>query len=214
MEYFNSILLVISLFLLGVVSPGPNFLALTNQSLNKGFKMGVVTGLGIAVGDLIYASIGLFGMNSLIDVMGSFFGFVKLIGGLYLVYLGYRMIRNRNKEIGGDGTKESSMSNFKAFRFGLLTDLANPKTVIFFAGIFAATITPQMPAWVLWMMLAGIGCTSVVWRIGVSFFFSRNVLRKQYGRFKKSIEFIFGALLILLGVKLSTDTFTSKIFRK
>lgn len=86
MEHLTSIFLVIGLFLLGVISPGPNFLIVTQQSLNNGQKAGFMTGLGVAFGDLIYAAAGLFGLATVISLVGWLFGLIKILGGIYLIF--------------------------------------------------------------------------------------------------------------------------------
>ena len=205
MEHIYSIFLVIGLFLLGVISPGPNFLVVSQQSLNKGLKPGIVTGLGIALGDFIYASAGLFGLASVISLAGWLFSLIKILGGAYLIYIGIKMIVAKKT-----GSKyhidKSPDSLTKSFRLGLLTDLANPKTIIFFASIFSTTINPETPNWVLYSMLTGIVITSVIWRTGLSYLFSRNLFRRVYGKFRRWIELAFGAILIVFGLRLTYST--------
>ena len=205
MEYLNSILLVMGLFLLGVVSPGPNFLVVIQQSLSKGHKAGIVTGLGVALGDFLYAAAGLFGLAALIGLSGWLFGLIKFLGGAYMVYLGIKMIKNSRKADFIKIKKEVNYSLTKCFRLGIITDLANPKTIIFFASIFATTIKPDTPKWVLGGMLIGIVLTSITWRIGLSYMFSRNLFRVFYMKFRKWIEAAFGMFLILFGIKLTTS---------
>lgn len=204
MEHLPSILLVIGLFLLGVVSPGPNFFVLTQQSLNKGHKAGIATGLGIALGDFIYAFAGLFGLATVLAWAGWLFGLIKLLGGIYLIYLGIKMMRTKKTE--PEILKDDSLYHFtKCFRLGLLTDLANPKTILFFTGIFTAAIHPETPNWVLVCMLAGIVSTSILWRIALSYLFSRNRLRHFYGKFRCWFEFAFGAMLLVFGLRLASS---------
>lgn len=205
MEHLTSIYIVIGLFLLGVVSPGLNFLVVTQQSLNSGQRAGTITGLGVAFGDLIYASAGLFGLATMISLVGWLFGLIKISGGIYLIYLGIKLIKSKRTK-SAKSHEITSYSLSSCFRLGLLTDLANPKTIIFFASIFATTVTPNTPSWVLVCMLVGIVLTSVVWRIGLSFLFSRDLLQVLYMKFRRYFEIAFGALLIIFGLKLSSST--------
>ena len=61
------VMTVTTVFFLGLVSPGPNFLVVVDSTLSHGRRAGMLTGLGAAIGDAIYASAGLFGMAVLID---------------------------------------------------------------------------------------------------------------------------------------------------
>lgn len=204
MEHLTSIFLVIGLFLLGAISPGPNFLVVTQQSLNSGHRAGIITGFGVAFGDFIYASAGLFGLATMITLAGWLFGLIKALGGIYLIYLGIKMIKSKKTEL-AKSKKTASRSLAKCFRLGLLTDLANPKTILFFASIFATAVTPNTPKWVLGCMLAGIVLTSVIWRTGLSYLFSRNFFREFYMKFRNYIEIVFGAILIVFGLRLTSS---------
>lgn len=92
--HLNSVLTVVMLFFFGLVSPGPNFLVVVETTLRSGRAAGVVTGLGAALGDTVYASIGLFGVTQLKRV-GPLMLCIELVGGLYLVWLGVRMLWHR-----------------------------------------------------------------------------------------------------------------------
>ena len=203
MEHLTSVFLVTGLFLLGVISPGPNFLIVTQQSLGKGHRAGIATGLGIAFGDLLYASAGLFGLAAIIATAGWLFGTIKLLGGIYLIFLGIKMLKTKTAVQNKTEEGPASYSFVACFRLGLLTDLANPKTVIFFTSIFASTINSDTPHWVLACMLAGIVFTSILWRTGLSFLFSRDLFKGVYIKFRGWIEKTFGALLIFFGLKLT-----------
>ncbi len=67
---FHSLLTVVILFLLGLISPGPNFFVVVEATLNSGRAAGLVTGLGVATGDAVYASCGLFGVAQFIATGG------------------------------------------------------------------------------------------------------------------------------------------------
>ncbi len=162
-SYIFPILTVVGLFLLGVLSPGPNFVVVVQASLSRGRLAGVATGLGVALGDAIYAAIGLFGLAAAITQSGWIFSLLKTAGGLYLAWIGLRMVLGREKPDFAE--RESGVSSNqlgKCVRSGLLTGLANPKTVVFFASIFAFAFDPASPNWVAGSMLGGIVVTSVV----------------------------------------------------
>jgi len=195
----HSVLTVVMLFFFGLISPGPNFLVVAETALNFGRAAGVVTGLGAALGDAVYATAGLFGITGLITVRPVMMA-IEFLGGLYLIWLGVRMLSlrrvsaQRNNSISVDG-----VSMRAHFWRGLATDLANPKTVIFFAGIFAIAVNPATTGTVRGAMLLGIMLTSVLWRFFVSVVFSTTVMRKTYERTERIVERLFGAALCFFG---------------
>lgn len=204
----SAVLLAVGLFLLGVASPGPNFLVVVQRSLASGFRAGVVTGLGVATGDALYAGAGFLGLAALVTEAGFVFGAVKLLGGLYLAWLGLRMLLRRRREGVPEAVAAAPASLTRCWRVGLLTDLANPKTVVFFASIFSTAYDPALPRWTLVAMWAGIVGSSIAWRVGLAAAFSRDGVRALYARFRRGVEIVFGALLLAFGLRMAASART------
>jgi amino acid exporter len=198
----HSVLTVVMLFFFGLISPGPNFLVVAQTALNSGRVAGVVTGLGVAFGDAVYASLGLFGVTRFIAVRPAMMA-IELLGGLYLIWFGLRMLslRRATAQLSSSPSVEGESARAHFWR-GLATDLANPKTVVFFAGIFAIAVRPATTGTVRGAMLLGIVLTSVLWRFFVSVVFSTAVIRMFYERTQRIVEFLFGAALCLFGLLL------------
>jgi amino acid exporter len=93
---------------------------------------------------------------------------------------------------------------------GLVTDLANPQTVLFFASIFAITLTATTPAWAKIVSWLGIVVVSAIWRVFLSFAFSRNRMRSVYSRWQRTIERLTGTALAAFGVKLIVEGFSRR----
>jgi len=186
--HLHSVLTVVMLFFFGLVSPGPNFLVVVQTTLNFGRAAGLVTGLGAALGDAVYASIGLFGVSNLI-AMSPVMNGIEFVSGLYLASLGARMLslHRASAQLQTSASIETVSARAHLWR-GLATDLANPKTVVFFAGIFAIAVTPAKTGTTRAGMLLGIVLTSVLWRFFVSVVFSTTFIRKTYERTEGIIE--------------------------
>jgi amino acid exporter len=197
----HSVLTVVMLFFFGLISPGPNFLVVAQTTLNFGRAAGLITGLGAALGDAVYASIGLFGVTQLARV-GPLMTVIEFVGGLYLVWLGARMLSHRVGDQLHSSLSAETASARAHFWRGLATDLANPKTVLFFAGIFAIAVSPKTTGTLRGTMLLGIVLTSVLWRFFVSLVFSTTLIRKLYERTEGVVERMFGAALCLFGLRL------------
>lgn len=198
----HSVLMVVTLFFFGLISPGPNFLVVSEAALNFGRAAGFVTGLGAALGDAVYASVGLFGVTRLI-AHGQILIEVEILGGLYLAWLGARMFAGRSSRPKHSDllSVQSTPAQSHLWR-GLGTDLANPKTVVFFASIFAVTVHADTSVTMRGAMLCGIVLTSLVWRFLLSIIFSTNFIRNAYLRGERFVERAFGAALCLFGVLL------------
>jgi amino acid exporter len=208
----HSVLLTIGLFGLTFLSPGPNLLIVVQSSLASGRAAGVAAGFGVAAGDAIYAALGLFGMAALIAQSGDLFAVVKIVGGLYLLWLAWKMMKGGDAvaiENGNDSAR-SGLPPAKLFVRGLVTDLANPQTVLFFASIFAVTLTATTPAWAKALSWLGIVAVSATWRCLLSFAFSRRRVRAFYARSQRAIERLAGAAFAVFGAKLLVEGISVK----
>ena len=88
------------------------------------------------------------------------------------------------------------------FRRGLLTDLSNPQTVLFFISIFSVTLSAETPTWARLMAWAGIVLSSVIWRIFLSQAFSLPAVRRAYGRIQRVASRVIGAIIGVFALRL------------
>jgi threonine/homoserine/homoserine lactone efflux protein len=104
------------------------------RTLARGRASGYATGAGIATADALYASIAAFGLTALTAALTGAQGWVRLVGGAFLIYLGVRAMLSKP----GRGAEESgTASMLGVYGSALGLTLANPQTIIAFAGIFA-----------------------------------------------------------------------------
>ncbi|HXW61495.1 MAG TPA: LysE family transporter [Candidatus Acidoferrales bacterium] len=197
---FHAVLMVVGLFFLGLVSPGPNFFVVIEATLRTGRTAGLLTGLGAATGDAMYACCGLFGVVPLLQTGGKTMKGIQLLGGFYLLWLGIRMLACRvtAHTYRHSAPRGGSMADY--FWRGLLTDLSNPKTVIFFASIFAVAVHPAYSRMLRGAMLVAIVLTSIAWRSTVTAIFSCPIIRHRYQKAERIVECVFGVALCLFGV--------------
>lgn len=206
----HSVLLTIGLFGLTFLSPGPNLLIVVQSSLSSGRAAGIAAGCGVAAGDAIYAALGLFGMAALIAQSGDLFAAVKIVGGVYLLWLAWKMMKGGGAVIVDDDRVRPRLPPASLFVRGLVTDLANPQTVLFFASIFAITLTATTPTWAKALSWIGIVAVSATWRCFLSFAFSRQRIRAFYARWQRGIERLVGVAFAAFGAKLIAEGMSAR----
>jgi threonine/homoserine/homoserine lactone efflux protein len=124
--------------LLLAITPGPGVFATVSRALASGFKQSTFVALGIVTGDLIFLLFAIFGLSALASLMGTFFIVVKYIGGLYLLYLGFKIWTSSPTDIKITTTSQNtSLSNFFS---GLTITLGNPKVILFYLGFLPTFI--------------------------------------------------------------------------
>ena len=140
----TELIAVITITLLAVISPGPDFAMVTRNSLMLSRRAGVLTALGIGLGVLVHVTYTLVGVGLLIQQSLWLFNAIKLVGAVYLIYLGVKMLRAKPAGPLADSTV-ASLSDAAALRTGFLTNALNPKTTVFIVSLFMQVVRPDTP---------------------------------------------------------------------
>lgn len=112
---------------------GPITVLYVRRALANGWRSGMATALGAASADSIYAAIAAFGLTFLSETLVSLQNPVRLVGGLFLLYLGIRIFRARPAEQAAQAAGGSLAQDYGSTLFLTLT---NPMTILIFAGVF------------------------------------------------------------------------------
>lgn len=201
----TELLAVITITLLAVISPGPDFAMVSRNSLLHSRRAGVLTALGIGGGVLVHVTYTLLGIGLVIQQSLLLFTVLKLAGATYLVWLGIKMLRARS---GGAVTTETAqpMGDAAALRTGFLTNALNPKTTVFIVSLFMQVVEPNTPVTVQIGYGAFIALAHIGWFTLVALFFSTGVLQARLLAVRHWIDRAFGALLVGFGAVLATAT--------
>ena len=138
-----------------VFIPGPATLLTVATSTSSGTRVGIATGLGIAVGDIIHTAMAVLGISAVILASALLFSIVKYLGAAYLVYLGIRAILARQPAIGAHALTPQ-LSATSAFKQAILAELLNPKTALFFLAFLPQFVRPESGSAFLQLALLGI----------------------------------------------------------
>jgi RhtB (resistance to homoserine/threonine) family protein len=205
----TNILTVTVIGLLAVMSPGPDFLIVTRNSLLHSKRAGLYTALGVTVGTMWWILASLAGISFMIAKTVLLFNALKWLGAGYLIYIGIQSFWiNRTKtpadqdNVGISEVKEV-MNTSSAFWSGLKINLLNPKAALFFVSFFSVIITPETPILSRCGYGFEISLIALVWFSLLASILSLGKVRDTFQRFSKWFERATGAVLILLGIKLA-----------
>ena len=140
----------ITCFVLAVV-PGPNVTIIIATALARGPMAGLAVVAGTQVGILSMVFVVAIGFDALVGFMGWAFDWIKLLGAVYLVYLGFNMLRSSGKLSKGTAVKQDSLTKL-ALR-GFLVFWSNPKTLLFFGAFIPQFVSAGEPAFSQLMVL-------------------------------------------------------------
>ena len=181
--------------------PGPAVLYITSRSIGLGRAAGLVSAMGIAVGTLVHVAAATLGLSALLVSSASAFTFVKYAGAAYLIYLGVRTFRSRDAATLDPSREPISLRSI--FGQGVLVNLLNPKTALFFLAFLPQFVDPvrghaTLQIFELGVLFALMGWVSdSVWAMIAGTFGTR--LRGNV-RLRTTQRKISGGVLIALGV--------------
>ena len=137
-------LLVFTLAALALaVVPGPAVLYIVAQSISGGRAAGLFSALGVATGGLVHISFAVAGLSAILVASATAFTVVKLVGALYLIWLGIAtLLRKDDARIGGHARQEG---RWRLYRRGVIVNVLNPKTAIFFLAFLPQFVDPEGP---------------------------------------------------------------------
>ncbi len=188
------------------VSPGPDFVMVTRNSLLYSRKSGLYSALGVGVAIWVHVTYSIAGLAILISKSIVLFSILKYLGAAYLIYTGWKTFTSKPGESTDTVSSSSQLGNGASFKVGFITNALNPKTSIFFLSLFTQIVSPQTPLAVLVVYGAIISVVHMLWFCAVATFFTHPAFLARFNSVKGLIEKCVGALLIGLGVKVATSS--------
>jgi threonine/homoserine/homoserine lactone efflux protein len=187
-----------------VFIPGPATLLTVARASTSGTKVGIATGAGITVGDIIHTVFAMVGISALIAASATLFSIIKYAGAAYLFYLGIKAILEKSPVVPGHG--QVRIAAAQAFRQGILSELLNPKTALFFLAFLPQFVRPENGAVFVQLTILGVVfaffgfISTIVFAVTAGGF--GNFLRR-YPVVLKWQGKIVGAIYCALGVRLA-----------
>jgi len=205
--YLPGILLAYSAFLLSIMSPGPNILAVIGTSMSVDRKSGIALALGVASGSFCWAVLTVLGLSVFLSAYAWALIVIKVCGGLYLLWLAYKSFRSAASayDIEAttlDGRKRSPKGYFVR---GFIVQMTNPKAALAWIAIVSLGLQNAAPYWVGLAIIIGTAVFSVVIHCVYAVAFSTPAMVKVYSKARRWIQGALGAFFALAGLKLLTN---------
>ena len=200
-ELYTQFLTIATLHLFAVMSPGPDFALIIRQSLCYDRKVSIMTSIGIGFGILFHIFFCVIGLGIIISKSTYLFNIIKVSGGLYLIFLGYKSL-SKKMPINPIDSSDDAPKNINAFSIGLLTNLLNPKATLFFLSLYTFIINEQpiiriQVFYGIWMSII-----TALWFCFLSIILTNKFIIKRIKIFLHIIQNITGIMLIIIGIRL------------
>jgi|TARA_B110000967_G_scaffold210067_1_gene270180 homoserine/homoserine lactone efflux protein len=204
---FSLLILFIPVFFIISITPGLCMTLSLTMGMAIGLRQTMKMMIGELIGVLIIAITAVIGGGTIISKYPDAFAIFKLIGGIYLFYVGVQMCRNLGKmSLNLDGTHSYSQNSFSLSMKGFTTAIANPKGWAFFMAmapsyiLYENPLVPQMTALILIILL--IEFISLMIYASCGEFLSK--ILTQTGNVKL-INRVAGILMMLVGIWLASS---------
>ena len=192
-----------------VLAPGPDSLLVLSRSITDGRNAGVVATIGITVGNIVHSILAAAGISALIAASPALFDLLRYAGGAYLGWIGARAlwsaITSRKADDGSVEKPADSAPAHRVFLQALLTNLLNPKVILFYLAFVPQFVAPMLghvavQTFVLGSILAGLGCVYLLGVAALSAGAARRVLSNA--RVKAVLDGVAGVLFLGFALRL------------
>jgi threonine/homoserine/homoserine lactone efflux protein len=201
METAVSILSIAGAITLGAMSPGPSFVMVARTAVASSRADGLAAAFGMGIGGVLFACAALLGLHVVLTAIPWLYLGLKILGGLYLLYLGVMIWRGARKPLQvAEGAPAGTMR--RAFWLGLVTQVSNPKAAIVYASVFISLLPPEVPLAATLILPVVIFCIEAGWYGVVALALSAPSPRAAYLRWKAWVDRAAGGAMGLLGIKL------------
>jgi len=188
---------------LALAIPGPNVIAVSHTALSQSRRAASAVAIGVAAGALIWSSLAAFGLAAALAHASGIATGLRIAGAAYLVVLGVRHIRARPgpetsaDALGGRG------STPRLFARGLAVNLTNPKSMLFFASVFAALLPPDAPLALRAGAVAVVVVDATLWHLLLAFTFSTRPFARVGAAAGGRMRKVVGGVFVLFGIRLA-----------
>jgi len=186
-----------------IVSPGPNFLVITQLSISQSRLQGICASIGVATGSVIWATLAAAGLGLTFQRVPYLQPALQGVGGLYIGYIGVSTVMRAG---GIAKTRDIALlridSKAKAYRFGLLTNMTNPTAMAFYMSVFTALTAPALPIWVRFAGIGIVAALTTTWFVLLTTLFTVPSVQQRYRAAKFWVDLFTGGLMTLLGARL------------
>jgi threonine/homoserine/homoserine lactone efflux protein len=189
------------------VTPGPDTMLVLSNAVGGGSRRGLATTFGVKAGTVTHSLLASVGVAAFLLQFASFYSILQTVGAAYLLVLGaftvFRAFSKRTKAFHADeGAQDKSL--FRCFAEGYMSNILNPKVVVFYVAVLPQFVGPGDPVFLTTAKLASIHVgVSFVWLVCVSLF--AGFARRWLGRpsVRKTVNAASGLVIAAFGVRLA-----------
>ncbi|HGM5056634.1 TPA: threonine export protein RhtC [Serratia marcescens] len=190
--------------LIALMSPGPDFFFVSQTAASRSRREAMMGVVGISLGIVVWAGVALMGLHLILQKMAWLHQIIMVGGGIYLCWMGWQLLRSARAQQAQPAaeTQVALPKAGRSFIRGFLTNLSNPKAVIYFGSVFSLFVGDSVGAGARWGLFLLIVAETFVWFSLVAVVFALPTMRRGYQRLAKWIDGVAGVLFTGFGLHL------------
>ncbi|MBN5269290.1 threonine export protein RhtC [Serratia ureilytica] len=190
--------------LIALMSPGPDFFFVSQTAASRSRREAMMGVVGISLGIVVWAGVALMGLHLILQKMAWLHQIIMVGGGIYLCWMGWQLLRSaRAQQAPPAADAQVALPKAgRSFIRGFLTNLSNPKAVIYFGSVFSLFVGDSVGAGARWGLFLLIVAETFVWFSLVAMVFALPAMRRGYQRLAKWIDGVAGVLFTGFGLHL------------
>lgn len=178
-----------------------------SRSLSNGTRVGITTAAGISSGLLLHTILAMLGVGTLLQTSEWLFIILKLVGAIYLIYLGFKLFRSTDDLIlvNNDRAPDSS---FKIFLQGAFSNISNPKIMLFYFAFLPQFVHPNSTNPMLSLFILGATFAGITFLVKGPIALLSGMLANRIRNHPYFLMYMYkvsGTVLFILGIKLALE---------
>lgn len=188
-----------------ILIPGPDTAIVTKNAIGGGRRAGVLAAVGVSIGLSVWTAAAALGIAALLRASAVGFFVLKVIGAVYLAWIGIQLLRSAGK-VQSSAPRDITRSHRRALRQGILSDLGNPKIAVFFTSLLPQFVHEGGNALVALVFLGLVfAFLTLVWLAAYAFAVGHASGLLQRPGVRRVLDRVTGVVLIGFGVKLALE---------
>jgi threonine/homoserine/homoserine lactone efflux protein len=187
------------------ISPGPDLIYIVSKTTTQGTRSGIFASAGVCSGAFVHVFAAAFGISAILAASATAFTTIKIIGAMYLFYLGITAIFSKQTDSEETHNKKTT-SSWKTYKQGALIDVLNPKVSIFFMAFLPQFVRPELGHTTAQILMLGSLVILVGFTVEVIVVYATSKTTsffRQKSKHSHLLNKLMGTVLIGLGVRLA-----------
>ncbi len=203
--HLPGLLVAYGILCLGLLSPGPNVLAIIGTSMERGRAEGLALAAGVSFGSFLWSLVAVTGFVAILTLWAGAMTILKIVGAAYLLWLAWGAFRSAARRVEVDARAVTAPSLQAYGARGLIVQMTNPKAAIYWVATTAVAIGPDTPTAIKVALVLGCSSLSLAGHTTYALAFSTRAAVAAYAKGRRVVQASIGTFFTYAAYRLATE---------